>query len=543
MTEKLKLKVLDCTLRDGGYYNNWDFSESLVQKYLSAMSMAKVDIVEIGFRFLQQKKSLGKFAYSEDKFLNSISLPSTISYAVMINASDLINYEDGYQKAINILFSKKKDSPIDIVRIASHVVDIKECRLIALALKDLGYKVCLNIMQISSMDSSSIAIASKDIYSWNCIDVLYFADSFGNMEPDLIASVINSISSQWKGDLGIHTHDNKNQALGNSLKAIEKGANYIDATLLGMGRGAGNAKTEALLVEINQRKFGEYFPDSLFPIVLDDFSSLQREYNWGPNIYYFLSAIHDIHPTYIQEMSGDKRYNTEQILSAINFLKNADSSFYSFERMMRAISENSGSEKGSWSAKDWAREKNILIIGSGPSTEDFKDEIIEYIERERPIVLCLNINKVFPENLVSAYIACHESRILIESVRYSSLSKPIILPLGNLPIELKKILSGIQILDYGLRIQEGAFDILDNGCILDSALALTYAMSVASAGGAKQILLTGIDGYESSDSRQLEMIESFERYSALKKSIPIYAITPTTYPIKDKSIYISNRFD
>jgi len=123
------------------------------------------------------------------------------------------------------------------------------------------------------------------------------------------------------------------------------------------------------------------------------------------------------------------------------------------------------------------------------------------------------------------------------------LSKPIILPLGNLPFELKKILSDIQILDYGLRIQEGGFDILDNGCILDSALALSYAMSVASAGGAKQILLTGIDGYESSDSRQMEMIDSFERYSALKKSIPIYAITPTTYPIKDKSIYISNRFD
>ena len=90
MTNKSKLKVLDCTLRDGGYYNNWDFNESLVEKYLSAMSMAKVDIVEIGFRFLPQKKFLGKFAYSEDDFLNSISLPSTISYAVMINASDLI---------------------------------------------------------------------------------------------------------------------------------------------------------------------------------------------------------------------------------------------------------------------------------------------------------------------------------------------------------------------------------------------------------------------------------------------------------------------
>ena len=70
-----KIKILDCTLRDGGYYNNWDFNDSIVKKYLSAMSTAKVDIVEIGFRSLPQKKILGKFAYSEDDFLNSLSLP------------------------------------------------------------------------------------------------------------------------------------------------------------------------------------------------------------------------------------------------------------------------------------------------------------------------------------------------------------------------------------------------------------------------------------------------------------------------------------
>jgi 4-hydroxy 2-oxovalerate aldolase len=537
------IKVLDCTLRDGGYYNNWDFNESLVQKYLSAMSLAKVDIIEIGFRFLPQKKFLGKFAYSEDNFLSTLNLPSNIAYAVMINASDFINHDNGAESTIKAIFSSKIDSSIDIVRIATHASDIKDCRLIAAALKELGYKVFLNIMQISSMEPDAIASSSKEVDSWKCVEALYFADSFGNMEPDSISSVISALSSQWKGDLGIHTHDNKNQALGNSLVAIENGARYIDATILGMGRGAGNAKMEALLVELNQREFGEYCPDELFPLALDDFSALQKDYNWGPNIYYFLSAVHHIHPTYIQEMSGDKRYNTEQILSAINFLKTAESSFYSFESMIRAISGNSGSEKGSWSAKNWARGKDILIIGSGPSTKFYKDEIIGYINRKKPVVLCLNINEVFPEDLVTAYIACHESRILIESDRYSTLNKPIILPLGNLPNELKNILSDIKIFDYGLRIKQGEFEILDNGCVLDSALAFNYAISVASASGAKQILLTGIDGYEKSDSRQLEMIDSLERYREQKKSIPVFAITPTTYPIEDKSIYMSNRFD
>ena len=213
------------------------------------------------------------------------------------------------------------------------------------------------------------------------------------MEPELVSSVISTISSKWNGEMGIHTHDNKNQALGNSLKAIEQGMTYVDATLLGMGRGAGNAKIEALLVEIVQRGLGKYFPDALFSLTLKEFGLLQKEYNWGPNIYYFLSAVHAIHPTFIQEMSADQRYTSEQIFSAINFLKTADSSFYSNKSMIRAISGNSGNEHGDWSAKNWARGKDVLIVGSGPSTKLYKDEIIGYVKRKNPVVLCLNINE------------------------------------------------------------------------------------------------------------------------------------------------------
>ena len=96
--------------------------------------------------------------------------------------------------------------------------------------------------------------------------------------------------------------------------------------------------------------------------------------------------------------------------------------------MMKALSATKGSEIGSWSAKNWARAKDVLIVGSGPSTKEYLDDLINYINQHNPIVLCLNINDVLPKDLVTAYLACHQSRILIESGSYSDLNKPIILP-------------------------------------------------------------------------------------------------------------------
>jgi 4-hydroxy 2-oxovalerate aldolase len=533
----MSTKILDCTLRDGGYYGNWDFNRSTVNKYLAALSMAKIDVIEIGFRFLPQKKFLGPFAYSTDEYLSSLPLPPNISVAVMINASELINYDNGIEEAIKILFSEKKKSPVDIVRIATHSSDFEQCFEIAKTLQSLGYRVFLNLMQISSLNPKKISDLAQNVENWDCIEVLYFADSFGNMDSDSVATTIIAISSEWSGEIGIHTHDNKGQALANSIKAIEYGVTYCDSTLLGMGRGAGNAKTETLLVEMAERDLGKYYPDALFPLILQDFHLLQNQYKWGTNIYYYLSAVHGIHPTYIQEMLGDKRYEADQILSAISFLKTKGASFYSLESMLRAISGTTGSECGDWSAKNWAKDKNILIIGSGPSTERYIEDLVKYIKKDKLIVLCLNINEFVPEKSVTAYVACHETRILMESDRYSGLVKPLVLPLSRIPKEMKNILSGANILDYGLRIKEGEFQIFENGCVLDSPLALIYALSLASVSGAKNILLAGIDGYELSDPKQQKMVAALEQYNKLSHTTPIYAITPTTYPIEQRSFY------
>jgi len=532
-----KVKVLDCTLRDGGYYVNWDFEPDTVRKYLSALSTAKLDIIEIGFRYLPGNKFQGAFAYSTDEYLSTLNLPVDIPIAVMINAAEVINYKEGEIAAIEFLFNSKDQSPVDIVRIAVKACDVASCKGISGRLKSLGYCVFLNLMQIDLVPLSEIVQLVAIVESWEYVETLYFADSFGNIEPDSVNGIVKSIQATWSGSIGIHAHDNKGLALSNSLAAIDCGVTFVDSTLNGMGRGAGNAKTEFLLVELLKRDHQGYFPDAIFPLVLQEFAKLQKQHQWGPNVYYYLSALYGIHPTYVQEMLGDERYGTDQILSAINFLKETDTPFFSLENMIRALAGVEGSEYGNWSSKAWAEDRTVLIIGAGESTKRYLSVLQQFVERYKPLVLCLNVNEVVPREMVDAYVACHDTRILIESSGYLTLGKPLILPLSRVPEKIRDVLNGIDVYDYGLRIAEKQFVIADNGCVIGSQLALVYAISIATSAGAKQIFLAGVDGFAPSDKRQREMVELLEKYRKCPYALPLKAITPTSYPVEQKSIY------
>jgi 4-hydroxy 2-oxovalerate aldolase len=533
----MKLQTLDCTLRDGGYYLNWDFDENLVKKYISSVTAAKIDIVEIGFRFLSEDKFMGAFAFSTDSYLETLNLPKSLQIAVMVNASELIKYQEGINGAVNYLFDKKANSPVDIVRIATKASDIDKCAKIAEILCHLGYRVFINIMQIDSIEKDEISKLSKKIASWSTIEVLYFADSFGNMNPQSVVDVMTAIKRGWDGPIGIHTHDNKDLALSNSMAAADFGAIFIDSTISGMGRGAGNAKTEYLLIELVKNNYGNYLYDALFPIALEEFGMLHKKYNWGSSVYYYLSASYGIHPTYVQEMLSDERYGIDNILSALNFLKSTASPSFSFEKMNRAASGIAGNEKGSWSSSEWLNGKTVLILGSGPGTKKYIEPLQNFIKKHKPIVLCLNINEEVPINIVDAYVACHETRILIESDKYKELKKPIIMPLSRVSDIINQKFKKVEVFDYGLRIQEGVFSIADYGCILNSPLALAYAISIATSSGSDKVYLAGFDGYETSDPRQLEMGKMLKQYKENSDAIQLIAITPTTYELDEISLF------
>jgi 4-hydroxy 2-oxovalerate aldolase len=140
------IKILDCTFRDGGYYNKWDFDISLVHKYLYAMKDSGIDVIELGFRNFSQNEFFGAFAYTTDTYIDALNLDDNTFVSVMIDASSILNSGMLIDKAIERLFKPKDKSKVSLVRIASHFDTANQCKKIAQELRALGYQVGLNLM-------------------------------------------------------------------------------------------------------------------------------------------------------------------------------------------------------------------------------------------------------------------------------------------------------------------------------------------------------------------------------------------------------------
>jgi len=333
----MTLQILDCTLRDGGYYNNWCFSRELVDSYLHAMGKSGVDMVEIGFRNFPQDNFLGPYAYSTESFLRTLDIPDSITLGVMIDAKTILNSSYSPQQAIDQLFIAAKDSVVGLVRIAAHFAEAEHCQPIVERLKQLGYSVGLNLMQSAGKPASQITAMATLVSQWQAVDVLYFADSFGSMDFAEVKRVTDALAAGWSGEIGIHTHNNKSMAVQNTLYAMSIGVNYLDATVLGMGRGAGNAELEILLCELSHQGVRQFELLDLYCTSVDYLHPLKEQYQWGANFLYHYSALNNIHPMFAQSSASDKRYNTREKFSALTSLAQKESTSFSKTEMDRSF--------------------------------------------------------------------------------------------------------------------------------------------------------------------------------------------------------------
>ncbi|MBI2067911.1 MAG: aldolase catalytic domain-containing protein [Deltaproteobacteria bacterium] len=532
-----KISILDCTLRDGGYYNHWDYSPELVAFYLSAMGNARVDAIEIGFRLLDKKGFKGPYAYSTDEFLSKLSLPKAVLIGVMVNAKDLLVYESGPEAAVGKLFQPQNLSPIGLVRVAAHFQEVEQCGPLVRRLREKGYQVGFNLMQSGGRSREEIEKVARIISGWNAVDILYFADSLGNMNPSSMGEIVLALRSFWKGPIGFHAHDNMGLALQNCLVAAESGVEWLDGTILGMGRGAGNVRTEHLLIELQRKGLGDFYPDAVFPLALEHFEELRQKYGWGMNLLYYLSASYGIHPTYVQELLGGQSYEPHHLISALEFLKKEGGRSYSQSQMKRAVLKPQGASEGTWIATGWAKGRDFLLIAPGPGTTRYREAILQFIERTNPVVICLNANSSFPWEKVTAYAACHQARLLLDSEALCSLRKPLIAPLGAIPDPVQSKFSNVEILNYGLQVEEGVFRTSSTGCTIPSSLVAAYVMALAVSSGARRTLLAGFDGFGASDPRQAEMMHVLNCYPQIGREVPLLAVTPTSYPVTQSSVY------
>jgi 4-hydroxy 2-oxovalerate aldolase len=528
--------LLDCTLRDGGYYNKWDFPLWVVNDYIKAMAAIGVDVIEFGFRSLKNEGWGGAHLYTTDEYLQTFDIPSFIKIAVMINASEVINQED-INNALEKLFPlDAKTSKVKIVRIACHIHEFLKALNISEWLKNKGFEVGFNLMQISNYTNNDIKTFALAAMKYP-IDVLYFADSLGALDVKQVTKIVRQFRKYWNRALGIHAHDNMGLALSNTLQALDEGVEWLDATLTGMGRGPDNTKTEILVCELAQRFDKELNVVPLMSIIKNYFKPLQQKCNWGTNVYYHLAGKHSIHPTYIQSMLGDSKYSEEDILTVINHLREEGGSKYSLNALNMARNFYNGKAQGAWKPASLLQNRDVMLLGTGQGVLEHRTALEQYIKKFKPIVIALNTQSQIDSKLIDLRIACHPTRLLADCKEHIKLPQPLITPFSMLPKNIQDVLDKKEVLDYGLCIKTDIFKFNDTYSICPSSLVIAYALAVISGGRARRILMAGFDGYPAGDSRNDEMQSLLKLYISSEGNIPLLSVTNTNHSIQSKSIY------
>ena len=246
------MKILDCTLRDGGYYTNWDFDQELTNNYYKLIKSLPIDILEIGYRGNSSKKNT---YYGEYYFLTVSNLKKIKSIignkkkiSIMIDLKDW-NKPSELQKNLS-----KCKGIVDMVRFAINPKKIIKTKNFLKVTKSLGFKVCVNLMY-SHLILNNSNLAKQVLKLKKYFNILYIVDSYGTLVTEDIKSIIKKIRDiDNKIQLGFHAHNNLEMALSNSIEAIKNNIDYLDCTITGMGRGAGNLKTELLLTYLNLKK-------------------------------------------------------------------------------------------------------------------------------------------------------------------------------------------------------------------------------------------------------------------------------------------------
>lgn len=537
--------ILDCTLRDGGYYNQWRFSEELVTAYLKAVARAGVDFVEIGFRNFPQASFVGPYAYSADAFLERLSIPDALDIGVMIDAKTILTADQEASPALDRLFSREEKSRVSLVRIAAHFDEVLECRAIVDCLKKLGYKVGLNIMQMAGRDVNLVADLANAVQKWGILDILYFADSFGSMDTEAIETYTKALRGNWSGPLGVHTHNNKSLAVQNSLHAMEMGVEYLDATILGMGRGAGNADLGILLAELAHRKVREADLIGVYSVGEEFFQPLKDEYNWGPNLFYHFSALNNIHPMFAQTLLSDQRYSAEEQFSVIESLAAFESRSFDRAAVDRLLDpfEVQRHHKVEIEPADLSEliGATVLIVGAGESARDYAQDIRLFIEEHKPTVLTLNHQASIDIGLVDGIICVDQRRLAYETEFLAHCGKPIYTSRGLLSASVSDRLTNADLRHYDCLLEADSFAAHDGGCLIPAPLAFGYALALCISAKVKRIFLVGFDGFPPDDSRQQQMLQLLRLAEPSCLGLAVTALTPTNYPIAQGSLYADYR--
>lgn len=286
------VRVVDATLRDGGLVNDFDFSDEFVKALYNTNIKAGVDYMEFGYKAdktMFDEDKFGKLKFCDEDYIRSIvgENNTDLKLAVMADVGRC-NYKED--------ISNKADSVIDLIRVATYLHQMPAAIDVIENVAAKGYEVTCNIMAVSNTQETDLKVALDELGK-SPVDTIYIVDSFGALYPEQIARVADiymEFAAKYNKKLGIHAHDNQRLAFANTVEAVGDGVDWLDATYMAMGRGAGNCAMELLLGFLRNPKY------NLYPVLkfIEQYMMPMKERGvvWGYDLQYLMTGILNQHP-------------------------------------------------------------------------------------------------------------------------------------------------------------------------------------------------------------------------------------------------------
>lgn len=476
-----RIRVLDCTLRDGGYCNQWMFGFKNIKRIISGLIEANIDIIECGFltNKVIYKKDISKFT-SMDEIATLI--PSNRENKLYVC---LMNY--GEYKIEDI--PEYDGSSLDGIRLAFHKKDMIDALEHCKEIKAKGYKVFIQAMvSLNYTDEEFLNLI-------RCVNVLepyafYIVDSFGVMKRKDLIRLFYMVEHNLKENIyiGYHSHNNVQLAYSNAQALTDiqtKRSIIIDSSIFGMGRGAGNLNTELFIEYLNDNLNSSYSVKPILQIIDEVINNFYLTNYWGYSLPHYLSATNNCHPNYASYLDDMKKLTVEN-MHEILFMMDDDkrSSYdknYIEELYIRYMSAGKTFETNLTELKNRINGKTVLIIAPGKSVEYEKEKIIDYACNNSIISISINFDYQYYN---TDYIFLSNIRRFKE-LDIKKRNKTIVT--SNIPAD-------------GVFLRTKYAELLNNiSAVKDNAgmMVIKFLIDL----GVKKILIAGIDGY-SHDSSQ-----------------------------------------
>jgi len=291
LSHRSEIRVLDCTIRDGGLMNNHHFEDRVVKAVYDACVAAGIDYMEVGYRASRKNIKLGEhgcWKYCQEEDIRRIvgENATALKLSIMADAGKCDYRED---------IPAKHESVIDLVRVACYVHQVPIALDMLKDARDKGYETTVNLMAVTTVGDCELE-AALEMLAPSEAQAIYVVDSFGALYPLQTRRLVQKYLQHAKAggkEVGIHAHNNLQLAYANTIEAIALGANYIDATMAGLGRGAGNCPMELLLGLLRDP---QYQLRPVLQCVAETIEPLRHELGWGFDLPYMLTGLHNQHP-------------------------------------------------------------------------------------------------------------------------------------------------------------------------------------------------------------------------------------------------------